>query len=97
MLLGQAWSWGNNEFGQLGQGDNRHRRVPVPVSGTGPGGHTIVSVSLGQLLRISSKIVEGLCEGSNIEGAVGQKIGNKGSAFPDSLDLWQIVWMVICW
>ena len=48
MLLGQAWSWGNNEFGQLGQGDNRHRRVPVPVSGTGPGGHTIVSVSLGQ-------------------------------------------------
>ena len=22
---GQAWSWGNNEFGQLGQGDNRHR------------------------------------------------------------------------
>ena len=22
---GQAWSWGNNEFGQLGQGDYRHR------------------------------------------------------------------------
>jgi len=44
---GQAWSWGNNEFGQLGQGDNRHRRLPTPVSGTGPGGATIVAVSLG--------------------------------------------------
>ena len=22
---GQAWSWGNNEHGQLGQGDTRHR------------------------------------------------------------------------
>lgn len=46
---GQAWSWGNNEFGQLGQGDTRNRRVPAPIKGTGPGGETIVMVSLGQV------------------------------------------------
>jgi len=44
---GMAWSWGNNEFGQLGQGDLRNRRIPTPIKGTGPGGHTIVIVSLG--------------------------------------------------
>ena len=44
---GMAWSWGNNEHGQLGQGDQRNRRMPTPIAGTGPGGHTIVMVSLG--------------------------------------------------
>ena len=44
---GQAWSWGNNEYGQLGQGDKRHRRVPTPIAGTGEDGHIIVMVSLG--------------------------------------------------
>jgi len=70
---GQAWSWGNNEFGQLGQGDNRHRRVPVPVSGTGPGGHTIVSVSLGNrhtLMLTSVGTV--LAAGDNSDGQCGQ-------------------------
>ena len=30
---GQAWSWGNNEFGQLGQGDNMHRLRVSPSVG----------------------------------------------------------------
>ena len=44
---GMAWSWGNNEYGQLGHGDNKNRRLPTPIKGTGPDGHTIVMVSLG--------------------------------------------------
>jgi len=44
---GQAWSWGNNDYGQLGLGDKRTRRLPTQIPGTGPGGHTIVMVSLG--------------------------------------------------
>ena len=44
---GKARSWGNNEFGQLGQGDNKTRRIPTPLPGTGPDGHIIVMASLG--------------------------------------------------
>lgn len=44
---GQAWSWGNNDHGQLGQGDTRSRRIPTPVPGTGPSGEIIVMVALG--------------------------------------------------
>jgi len=44
---GKSWSWGNNEFGQLGQGDNKTRRIPTPLPGTGPDGHIIVMASLG--------------------------------------------------
>ena len=88
---GQAWSWGNNEHGQLGQGDTRHRldivnhrlhvwytdhlfrRIPTPISGTGPGGHTIVAVSLGArhtLLLTSLGSV--LATGDNTDGQCGQ-------------------------
>ena len=54
---GMAWSWGNNEFGQLGQGDLRNRRLPTPITGTGPGGDTIVMVGLGgrHTLLLTSK------------------------------------------
>jgi len=44
---GVAWSWGNNDFGQLGHGDQTHRRIPTKIPGTGPGENTIVMVSLG--------------------------------------------------
>jgi len=44
---GTAWSWGNNEYGQLGQGDQVHRRIPTKIPGTGPGENTIVMVALG--------------------------------------------------
>lgn len=70
---GQAWSWGNNEFGQLGQGDNMHRRIPTPVSGTGPGGHTIVAVSLGirHTLLLTSR-GDVLACGDNADGQCAQ-------------------------
>jgi len=70
---GQAWSWGNNEFGQLGQGDKRNRRVPTPIPGTGPGGDNIVMVSLGQ--RHTVMLTENgdvkTC-GGNIDGQCGR-------------------------
>jgi alpha-tubulin suppressor-like RCC1 family protein len=30
---GTAWCWGNNEYGQLGNGDTKKRTVPVQVIG----------------------------------------------------------------
>ena len=69
---GQAWSWGNNEYGQLGHGDTLARRLPTPIAGTGPGGHTIVMVSLGHrhtLLLTSMGTV--LACGDNIDGQCG--------------------------
>jgi len=42
---GTAWSWGNNEYGQLGQGDKKHRRIPTKIPGTGPTGHIIVALA----------------------------------------------------
>jgi len=70
---GMAWSWGNNEYGQLGQGDNRHRRIPTPIKGTGPDGHTIVMVSLGakhSLMLTSQGQV--LAFGDNTDGQCAQ-------------------------
>jgi alpha-tubulin suppressor-like RCC1 family protein len=32
---GQAWCWGNNDFGQLGDGSTTDQIVPVAVAGTG--------------------------------------------------------------
>lgn len=70
---GQAWSWGNNDFGQLGQGDNRCRRIPTPISGTGPGGHTIVMVSLGcRHTMMLTSLGTVLAFGDNTDGQCGQ-------------------------
>jgi alpha-tubulin suppressor-like RCC1 family protein len=69
---GQAWSWGNNDFGQLGQGDTRCRRIPTPIPGTGPEGHNIVMVSMGNrhslLLSSLGKV---LVAGDNSDGQCG--------------------------
>jgi len=83
---GQAWSWGNNESGQLGHGDTRHRRVPTPVKGTGPGGETIVMVALGSMhtVMLTAKGDVLTC-GNNEDGRCGQgemktkKVPGKGS------------------
>jgi len=70
---GRAWSWGNNEYGQLGQGDNRCRRVPTPVPGTGPDGHVIVMIGLGNrhtvMLTANGDV---LACGDNSDGQCGQ-------------------------
>ena len=41
---GTLWTWGNNDFGQLGNGNFRARRGPRQVSG---GGHTWAAVAAG--------------------------------------------------
>merc|ERR1719495_2538114 len=71
--VGMAWSWGNNEFGQLGQGDKKHRRLPAPIAGTGPDGKTIVAVAASKkhTLLLTSK-GEVLACGDNQEGQCGQ-------------------------
>jgi len=69
---GQAWSWGNNQYGQLGQGDTRNRRTPTPIPGTGPGENVIVMVSLGArhtLLLVSNGQV--MTCGDNSDGQCG--------------------------
>ncbi|XP_023340146.1 protein RCC2 homolog isoform X2 [Eurytemora carolleeae] len=70
---GQAWSWGNNEFGQLGQGDLKNRRVPTPMPNTGPTGHIIVMVALSKrhTLLLTSR-GEVLACGDNTDGQCGQ-------------------------
>jgi len=69
---GQAWSWGNNAYGQLGQGDTRHRRIPAPIPGTGPGENVIVMVCLGarhtMLLNSNGQVMT--C-GDNSDGQCG--------------------------
>ena len=83
---GQAWSWGNNDHYQLGHGDTRCRRIPTPIPGTGPGGHTIVMVSLGcrhTLLLTSLGSV--LAFGDNTDGQCGQgEMKTKNGQSPSS-------------
>jgi len=79
---GQAWSWGNNEWGQLGQDDRRHRRVPTPIAGTGPGGENIVMVALGQRHTVMlTQLGEVLACGDNTDGQCGRgEMRNKKKA-----------------
>jgi len=44
---GTLWSWGNNDFGQLGLGDNTQRATPVMIPDTGVSGDRWISVSAG--------------------------------------------------
>jgi len=71
--VGQAWSWGNNEFGQLGQGDKKNRRLPTKILGTGPTGHTIVALAVSKkhTLMLTSRGVVLAC-GDNLDGQCAQ-------------------------
>lgn len=64
---GRVWCWGDNQWGQLGDGTTRNRSVPVPVSGdhrfasvSAGGGHTCGATASGAVL----------CWGDNFFGAV---------------------------
>jgi alpha-tubulin suppressor-like RCC1 family protein len=43
---GEVFSWGSNGWGQLGHGDQEHRRVPTKVSGLD--GRVIIKISSGR-------------------------------------------------
>jgi len=70
---GTAWSWGNNEYGQLGQGDKKHRRIPTKIPGTGPTGHIIVALAVSKKhsLMLTSR-GDVLACGDNTDGQCAQ-------------------------
>ncbi len=66
---GAVLCWGNNEYGQLGNGSQTSSSVPVPVSGLSSG---IVEVSTGDDYTCAlpaGGVVQ--CWGTNIEGELG--------------------------
>ncbi len=54
---GTVWTWGNNEYGQLGDGGTSHRNFPVQVLGSGGVGHLqgVMSVAAGDLFSVALK------------------------------------------
>jgi hypothetical protein len=48
---GQAWAWGDNSFGELGNGTTTSSSVPVPVSM--PAGVTFTAISAGALYSLA--------------------------------------------
>lgn len=70
---GSVAAWGNNEYGQLGDGTREHKSVPVSVVGDGAlEGKVITSISAGTyhaVVRCSDGTV--VCWGNANEGALG--------------------------
>lgn len=65
---GEAYCWGYNNAGQLGDGSTTARGVPVPVSG----GHAFATISAGEFVTCGVTLGgEGLCWGYNGNGALG--------------------------
>jgi alpha-tubulin suppressor-like RCC1 family protein len=64
---GQAYCWGSNEWGQVGDGTTRNRTVPVAVSGD----HRFISLSAGAAHTCGATTAgQVLCWGDNFFGAV---------------------------
>jgi alpha-tubulin suppressor-like RCC1 family protein len=66
---GVAYCWGDNAFGELGNGTNTNTNVPVAVSG----GYTfaVVSAGYGQTCGVATPGATYYCWGNNDEGQVG--------------------------
>ncbi|MGH7575743.1 MAG: RCC1 domain-containing protein [Longimicrobiales bacterium] len=65
---GNAYCWGDNSFGQLGDGTNQQRRIPTPVAG----GLTFSTITTGA--QHTCAAVEGgtaYCWGNNSSGQLG--------------------------
>jgi alpha-tubulin suppressor-like RCC1 family protein len=75
---GQAYCWGNNEFGQLGIGFSAPRTAafPVPLAVLQPAGVTFASLTMGDVMQIGSPCGltaagQAYCWGWNEFGRVG--------------------------
>jgi alpha-tubulin suppressor-like RCC1 family protein len=68
-VKGEVRCWGNNSHGQLGDGSQSHRAMPVIVNGLGP---DVIDVSAGGLHTCAVTRVGGVkCWGINMVGQVG--------------------------
>jgi alpha-tubulin suppressor-like RCC1 family protein len=66
---GTVWCWGNNLFGQLGDGTNKHRRTPAPVRGL-EGAVQIASADAVTCATMEDGTVR--CWGANREAILGR-------------------------
>jgi alpha-tubulin suppressor-like RCC1 family protein len=66
---GDVLCWGNNEFGQLGDGSEANSALPVRVSGLGPG---VLAVAAGDFYSCALTAARGVkCWGRNDSGQLG--------------------------
>lgn len=60
--------WGLNEYGELGDGSRRNRRLPVPVKGLGPAVAVSAASGYSCAIRADRRV---MCWGGNHEGTLG--------------------------
>lgn len=71
-IYGEAYCWGSNLNGEVGDGTETRRSVPVPVAG----GHTFVDVSAGIGLSCGVTVAgSGWCWGGGVFGELGNGVG----------------------
>ena len=67
---GAIYCWGNNSYGQLGDGTTTHRSMPMPLSI--PAGETFASITAGVFHTCANTIVDTIyCWGVNAYGQLG--------------------------
>ncbi|HZO17108.1 MAG TPA: hypothetical protein VFB62_27715 [Polyangiaceae bacterium] len=69
--LGEVYCWGNNDFGQLGTGDNRARREPTLVAGTLPPIARLSTAGMHTCALSDGTPPESFCWGWNAHGQLG--------------------------
>jgi alpha-tubulin suppressor-like RCC1 family protein len=74
---GEAWCWGDNDMGQLGDGTDQPRNAPVKVAG----GVRFSSISVGSLFTCAIALDRtAYCWGQGAGGALGQAAPDRCSA-----------------
>src|SRR5438876_2085347 len=74
---GEAYCWGDNSSGQLGDGSNTNRLLPVPVTG----GLQFASITVGELHSCGRTNANGVyCWGNNSWGQLGDSSGRSSTS-----------------